>query len=245
VFEIGASLRDARLRQGLDFPEVEHGTKIRAKYLRAIEDEEFDVLPSETYVKGFLRSYAEYLGLDGQPYVDEYTSRHTVGDAGPEPGQTRPRRSVAARPTRRAQANVALAGLLAIALVAALVIVAWKFGSSDGGAKKPAPVRTGQAKQPAAAPVAHPRRRRVARLTLAAVGAGTFVSVHRNSPTGKLLYEGTLPAGRTRRFVGPAIWVSAGEPRNLAVHVDGNRVRLNPNRAPAILLVTPSGVATG
>src|SRR5438034_10841524 len=80
VFEIGTSLREARLRQGLDFPELEQGTKIRAKYLRALEDEQFDVLPAQTYVKGFLRTYAECLGLDGQLYVDEYNSRFVTGE---------------------------------------------------------------------------------------------------------------------------------------------------------------------
>ena len=68
------------LRQGIDFPELEQLTKIRPKYLRALEDENFDILPAPTYVKGFLRSYAESLGLDGQPFVDEYNSRFAVGD---------------------------------------------------------------------------------------------------------------------------------------------------------------------
>ena len=56
MFEIGNSLREARLRQQLDFPELEQATKIRSRYLRALEDEQFDVLPAETYVKGFLRA---------------------------------------------------------------------------------------------------------------------------------------------------------------------------------------------
>ena len=68
------------LRQDLDFPELEERTKIRPKYLRALEDERFDILPAPTYVRGFLRSYAEALGLDGQPFVDEYHSRFTVGE---------------------------------------------------------------------------------------------------------------------------------------------------------------------
>ena len=55
MFEIGNSLREARERQGLGYPEIELATKIRAKYIRALEDEAFEVLPSETYVKGFLR----------------------------------------------------------------------------------------------------------------------------------------------------------------------------------------------
>ena len=80
MFEIGNSLREARLRKELDFPELEQGTKIRAKYLRALEDEAFDQLPGPTYVKGFLRTYADYLGLDGQLYVDEYNVRYGSGD---------------------------------------------------------------------------------------------------------------------------------------------------------------------
>jgi len=75
VFEIGNSLREARLRQSLDFPRIEEGTKIRGKYIEALEAERFEVLPGDTYVKGFLRSYAEYLGLDGQLYLEEYNSR--------------------------------------------------------------------------------------------------------------------------------------------------------------------------
>jgi len=79
VFDIGSSLREARVRQGLDFPELEQLTRIRPKYLRALEDERFDILPAPTYVRGFLRAYADSLGLDPQPFVDEYNSRFTVG----------------------------------------------------------------------------------------------------------------------------------------------------------------------
>jgi len=104
VFEIGNSLREARLRQGLDFPELEQGTKIRGKYLRALEDEQFDVLPAQTYVKGFLRSYAEHLGLDGQLYVDEYNSRFVVGEE--EHPQSRPRRSAPPPSSRGVQGPV-------------------------------------------------------------------------------------------------------------------------------------------
>src|SRR2546430_2125416 len=65
----------ARVRQGLDYPQIELATKIRAKYIGALEDEQFGILPAQPYVKGFLRTYAEFLGLDGQLYVDEYSSR--------------------------------------------------------------------------------------------------------------------------------------------------------------------------
>ena len=62
MFEIGATLREARERRQLTYEQVEAETKIRAKYLRALEEEEFDSLPSGTYVRGFLRAYASYLG---------------------------------------------------------------------------------------------------------------------------------------------------------------------------------------
>ena len=80
MFEIGLSLREARTRQGLDFPEMETRTKVRAKYLRLLEEEQFEQLPAHTYIKGFLRTYADCLGLDGQLYVDEYNSRFVVGE---------------------------------------------------------------------------------------------------------------------------------------------------------------------
>ncbi len=75
MFEIGNTLREARLRRGIDFPQAEADTKIRAKYLRAMEEEQFDLLPATSYVRGFLKSYAEYLGLDGRLVLDEYESR--------------------------------------------------------------------------------------------------------------------------------------------------------------------------
>jgi cytoskeletal protein RodZ len=128
MFEIGSSLREARLRQGLDFPELEQATKIRAKYLRALEEEQFDLLPAQTYVKGFLRSYADYLGLDGQLYVDEFTSRYVVGE---DDSMLRPRRSPPPRTGPRMQSRAVILALVGIALVATLVIVAWKAGNAN------------------------------------------------------------------------------------------------------------------
>ena len=74
--DIGATLREARMRQRIDISEVESETKIRAKYLRALENEEWDLLPGPTYVKSFLRTYAEALDLDAKLLVDEYKLRH-------------------------------------------------------------------------------------------------------------------------------------------------------------------------
>ena len=182
MFEIGNSLREARLRGHIEFADAEHGTKIRGKYLRALEDERFELLPSHTYVKGFLRSYAEYLGLDGQLYVDEYNSRFVIGE---EDAPIRsPRRVPAAKSRRsdRRESNIVLLALTAIGLVTALVIVAWQFGEVD---KQPvrglnstptattaAPSRRGRNGSPRAAGHARrlvpdrPRRERARRVAL-------------------------------------------------------------------------------
>ena len=70
MFEIGNSLRAARIRQKLELSQAEGDTRIRAKYLRALEDERFDVLPGPAYTKGFLRTYADYLGRALSRLVD-------------------------------------------------------------------------------------------------------------------------------------------------------------------------------
>jgi hypothetical protein len=144
VFEIGTSLREARLRRGLDFAQAELATKIRGKYLRALEDEQFELLPAETYVKGFLRTYAEYLGLDGQLYVDEFNSRYVAGED--VEGATR-RSRVRPKRNRRFETSVVLVALAVIAVLTVVVISAWK--SSGGSAKKPLTTTTSRARVPA------------------------------------------------------------------------------------------------
>ena len=74
--EIGETLRETRMRRRIDMTEVETATKIRAKYLRALENEEWDLLPGPTFVKTFLRTYADYLGLDSRLLVEEYRQRY-------------------------------------------------------------------------------------------------------------------------------------------------------------------------
>lgn len=73
--EVGTTLRERRMALKIDVHEVEEATKIRAKYLRALENEEYDLLPGSAYVKSFLRTYAEYLELDPRPLVDQYRSQ--------------------------------------------------------------------------------------------------------------------------------------------------------------------------
>ncbi len=91
--EIGETLRDARMRARIDVSEIEAKTKIRAKYLRALENEEWGLLPGPTFVKSFLRTYAEALGLDGKALVEEYRlNNENPSDALLEPIVSRPER---------------------------------------------------------------------------------------------------------------------------------------------------------
>src|SRR5438046_2740456 len=63
MFELGSSLREARVRRGVELAQVAAETRIRTRYLQALEDERFELLPGSVYGKGFVRAYADYLGL--------------------------------------------------------------------------------------------------------------------------------------------------------------------------------------
>src|SRR5687768_17481707 len=195
MFEIGNSLREARLRQGLDFPEIEQATKIRPKYLRALEDEQFDILPGQTYVKGFLRTYAEYLGLDGQLYVDEYNSRYIHVDE-ETPLRARSTSSLG-RAGPRFESSVVLVALAAIAIVTLLVFAAWRFGSNTPETAIP----DYSTDPPAATPTTKPKKRTTAlpraRVMLTGALGDSRVEVYANSAAGRLIWEGTVEAGRS------------------------------------------------
>jgi len=217
VFEIGNSLREARLRQGLEFPEIEQATKIRGKYLRALEEESFDVLPAQTYVKGFLRSYADYLGLDGQLYVDEFNSRYVRGELEDEEEQ-RPYKPRVSSPSRGGafQNRAVLLTLSAIVALTVFVFAAFRWGGADNQPEVLPLTQTTQAKKAAKKPVA--------KLVAAGINGGAYVAVYRGARTGRPIYEGTLENGKRQRFVGRHLWVYVFAPANLRLKLNG-RVR--------------------
>lgn len=219
MFEIGASLREARLRQDLDFPELEERTKIRPKYLRALEDERFEILPAPTYVRGFLRSYADALGLDGQPFVDEYNSRFAVGE---EEAPLRARRAPLPqrRDRRTNESRIAVLALLAIAIATALVIAAWKFGGPD------TQTVPGLDTNPSAETGGVATARASVRLVVRAVGGSSWMEVRSGAANAKLLYSGTLEQGQHKMFEGRALEVALARPRNVTVRLNGAKVEL-------------------
>ena len=112
MFEIGPALREARERQQLSYSQVEEGTKIRSRYIRALEEEDFSVLPGPTYTKGFLRAYADYLGLDGNLFIDEFNSRHHDPRVEPE-REIYPRTQARRQHRHRRESSIVLIALAA------------------------------------------------------------------------------------------------------------------------------------
>jgi cytoskeleton protein RodZ len=140
---IGEVLKRTRTRLKVDIGAAERDTKIRAKYLRALENEEWDTLPGPTYSKGFLRTYANYLGLDADALVDEYRRAVERSPAAEQPylfsEPLLERRRRPSPPQRRSWGQVlAIIGILAVAVVAVLALVRidplnW-FSSGGAGA---------------------------------------------------------------------------------------------------------------
>lgn len=227
MFEIGNSLREARMRRGVDFAQAEVTTKIRGKYLRALEDEQFELLPAQTYVKGFLRTYAEYLGLDGQLYVDEYNSRFVSGTDEHEP---RTRRS-AARPerrNRRIETNVVLVALGAIAILTVIV-----FAAASGGGGR-ATTTTPNVRQTTTG-------RTAALLTLTALRGATHVAARVGTANGNVAYDGTIQKGDAPVAIrGRRLWVQIDSPENVRIEVRGRVVHV-PGLKPRVIVVTPTG----
>jgi len=136
--DIGATLREARVRARIDISEIEAETKIRAKYLRALENEEWDLLPGPTYVKTFLRTYAEALGLDARLLVEEYKLRHErlTGDELARP--IGPPTGGRMRATPPGIPRGAVVSLIVVLLLATLFVLGKLSGGGDKGTAGPA-----------------------------------------------------------------------------------------------------------
>jgi hypothetical protein len=130
---VGNKLREARTRRRLGVQDVEAATKIRARYLQAIENEEWDQLPGDIYARAFIRTYGSFLGLDGERLAEE--QRQQRGSA--RPGERLPRvdpRPRRVRPRRSARRGPSISPRLVAVLVSALVIgVLLVVGLSTGG----------------------------------------------------------------------------------------------------------------
>src|SRR5262245_57665073 len=142
--EIGETLRDARMRARIDVSEIEAQTKIRAKYLRALENEEWGLLPGPTFVKSFLRTYAEALDLDGKALVEQYRLKYeNPSDAVLEPIVSRPDRSGRGRSASSggggpSRGYLAIVGVVVVLIVLLLVGLLSKGGGSKSSSQQSA-----------------------------------------------------------------------------------------------------------
>ena len=230
------------MRQGIDIREVEAATKIRAKYLRALENEEFDLLPGSTFVKTFIRTYAEYLGLDPQLLVEEYRAQHEPADElelqpfAPSPPAGRERRSP--RPPGR--------GVLAAGLVGALLVFLLVLGltGDEGGDSEPTRTETAGERGPRD----RGERRRPRRKDRAERRAPGLVSLRIepreetylcvDAGPGRVLFEGTLAEPRT--FRQKRLRINLGR-TSAEVLVNGRRVPLGAGSASVGFEFTPGG----
>src|SRR5215475_14188293 len=144
--DIGTTLREARIRARIDMSEVEARTKIRAKYLRAIENEEWDLLPGPVYVKSFLRTYGDFLGLDSRSLVDEYKRQYER----PSDHELRPISTLSRERERAARGPRippwVLVGVVLVGIVVALYFVG--SNNNNSSSNNPTTPTTNAAQQP-------------------------------------------------------------------------------------------------
>ena len=242
--DIGSTLREARMRARIDISEVEARTKIRAKYLRAIENEEWDLLPGPVYVKSFLRTYGDFLGLDSRLLVDDYKRRYERPDH-----DMRPVAALSRERERAAKGPLlppwAIIGGVLVAIVAAL----WVVGSNLGGGGKNKTTSSTSAQTSTTTPRKHRRRRRTQTLgittpknvKLQLVPTGT-VYVCLVDGTGKKLIPGqifntgqTIPTKTATKLL-----LTLGN-ASVQMKVNGASVKVSPSASSIGFMLQPSG----
>jgi cytoskeleton protein RodZ len=247
--QIGDTLREARMRQKIDVSEVEAATKIRAKYLRALENEEFDLLPGPTFVRSFLRTYADYLGLDAHVLVEAYRSQYEpppeeaeVQPFGTTPRRRRPERGYGPpRPPRTgAIAAVVVAGLLVFFLVLGLTGGDDESGSTSGR-EQASETQQAEAQRNRARRRQRERRQAAAeqprRVTLRVIPVvATYVCL--DDGNGRKVFEGTISAPQT--WKGRRLRINLGK-QSAGLRVNGKRVPLEGGPNPVGFDFTPRG----
>jgi transcriptional regulator with XRE-family HTH domain len=217
TLEIGRALREARLARGLALEAIEERTKIRVRYLTALENERFGELPGDAYARGFLRTYADHVGLDGQEVLAAYRARERLQEE--TPVAPRPQ-----RPYEPLRIGPAVAGLVTAVVLVASSLVAWQLGGED---EPRAPTRPAPSPAPASAAPAV--------LALTATGDAPLV-VRRGGPQGRRVWSGTLREGRTLRLgLGRPLWLRTDAPQRLRLVVSGDPKRVPPGATAVVV----------
>ena len=225
------------MRARIDLTEVESRTKIRARYLRAIENEEWDLLPGPVYAKTFLRTYADFLGLDSRMLVDEYKRRYE----GPSDHEARPIASLTRERERAARGPLippwAIVGVVLVAVVVVLYLVGSSGPSTSTTSSRAGNLNHGAHHRKAHAR-AHPKPTTV-KLQLVPTGQ---VYVCLVNGQGKMLIPGQIfSAGQTiPTETAPKLMLTLGN-ASVQMKVNGSAVKVSPSSASIGFLLQPSG----
>ncbi len=228
MFEIGNTLREARVRRKLTLQQVEEDTKIRVKYLQAMENEEFDVLPGSTYVMGFLRTYSAYLGLDPEVIVGEYRSRGLRSSEPPEPfGGS----SIIGPPrSHRGRNTVLFVAVVCLLALGVIYVLGLSDGDQDPPVTQPEPLGIASPSASAAAsakPSAKPSPSAPevvdGELRITALDE-SWVEVRKNGSTGDVLFSDMVKKGKTKVFVADVLWLRLGSPATVRLRIEGQRI---------------------
>ena len=229
------------MRARIDVSEIEAKTKIRAKYLRALENEEWDLLPGPAYVRSFLREYAEALGLDPRPLLEEYRSGHErPAEAEPAPIGPPSRRSYGATPSPGISRGylIAIAVLLGVIVLAAIGLLAGSGGSKHNAAKTTNTHRTRTAAQ-APRPPARPQKVSLQLNPTAPVYVCLIGSGGRKLIDKVTIQPGTpQPVYHDRRFM-----ITLGN-SSVTLRIDGHVVAVPPSNNPTGYVITRNGRRT-
>jgi len=214
---LGERFRAAREARKLSLSDVADKIRIRSVYLAAIEEENWNAIGPAVYVRGFLRTYARFLGFDPEEAVAAFSATQPAQPAGPGSMERKP-----APESRLAWGPVLLwiAGAVAVVLIAFVVYneLTLRSGQSVAGI---APASATPSSAPSAAPTAAPTH------TPAAFGANTLALVFsetswlRVTVDGSVSMEGTFPAGTTKTFHGKNALVRIGNAGGVEVYVNG------------------------
>jgi cytoskeletal protein RodZ len=242
--EIGSTLREARMRARIDITEVEQATKIRAKYLRALENEEWSLLPGPTFIKSFLREYADYLGLDSRTLVEEYKLRYdrpSEHELAPLSPMGRDRRGSGGAGAGYRGPRVAPRWAIVGGVLVMLVAVLWLVGSLGGDEDPDAPASTaaGNDRGTRTTPARQQPRRRApttasTRATVRIVPTGT-IYVCLVDGGGRVLIPGTQFAAGQQ--------VPVYKARKLRITLGNNEVQLRVNGRPLPVAASTTAIA--
>jgi cytoskeleton protein RodZ len=248
--EIGATLRAARMSARIDVSEIEAQTKIRAKYLRALENEEWDLLPGPTFVRSFLRTYAQALGLDAKAIVEEYRLNYErPSEAALEPIVSTPRSNpqkrsrVPGRPSRGYMALVGVVGVVIVLLVIGLLSEGGGSGSSNATSSATTPQAHAKHAGTHAKPTGHVHR--TSPTTIVALSLKPSAAVYVcliDSDNGRKLIPGLelQPGASTHTYHAKHFTITLGN-SSVTMFVDGVKRTVAPSSAAIGYSVTKSG----